>query len=353
MLSHTGTTGTGSHGTGTLRQRRSKSPVSNRKHNSPNNNNGAEAEPLILHPDAASSQIIIKDKQPAKSRWMLFLILAAVTLAPFGGAFLYGVVVYLGFYNPDPHCPAKKIDYPWCSHSFLHARVLPPPLTSQEWIQLRTIYQQSIATAGSSGRSSLAPEWDTPDATGFLLPFTASLEIQNSLAKGRGLFATAVIPKGTQIWDSRYRAVFPNECVGRLFLNALTDEQKCDALFWGYINDFYGNGIQYMLDLDGHGYINHDGDDPNAIHHFEHELDTDRYMVSAWSWMGGPFRAVLPDTIWKARNIPGAYGLYAKRDIQPGEEITYDYQEIYLLGWIDWFTMFILHSLPPYKWMVL
>lgn len=265
---------------------------------------------------------------------------------------IYWLSLYSGLVNPEAQtCTIPKFEYPWCANTLMHMEEVVGAKSSEEWLDLRRKYQDAIAKGSPSSESSLAEGWDQAGSLGFANNME-SLEVRNLPGKGRSLHATQIIPRGTKIWDNRYRAVFPNACTAKHFLNGLTDQQKCDAVFWGYTNNFYGNGMQYMIDLDGHGYINHDSDNLNAIHHFEGEMETDLYPVPRrlLPW-GGYLNKASPQ--WQSRNKPGAYGLYATRDIQVGEEILYDYDEIFGMGLFDWFTFYISRSLPVSQWMTI
>lgn len=343
-----------------LRQRRSRSPTANRQngqhHPTTTSNTGKEDKGQTS--SSISSILTLLTTSPLfQSRIGLaaLAILAPIILA----AVLFVVFWCLRFtnlYNPDAaSCTIPTFDYPWCPDNFLHDGKPPPPLTPQEWLQWRQWYLEALETVAATSpnkndnekpplKSSFKEGWDQLGTVGFNSEFP--LELQTVPGKGRGLFATTLIPKGSKIWDSRYRAVFPNECVARHFFQHLSNRQKCDAMFWGYANNFYGYGSQYMLDLDGHGYTNHaETSKVNARHHFETELDTNDYRVSRFF----SSQQLTPQQR-AARNKPGAYGLYALRDIQPGEEIVYNYGEIFTMGFVDWYTMLATHSLPFWKW---
>ena len=324
-----------------------------------------------------------------RPRSVLALIAFITAMAAFVGALLgaYWLTLYF-HYLPIRHddCPgASEWKYPWCAANLLHGRELPPPLTPEQWLILRQKYVDAV---GGEEQSTLAKGWDQlyknlpTDITNNYVDdsinpsiqvhnhgFLVHAEIKASPTKGRGIFATKDILKGTKVWDSRYRGVFPDECSARTFFNSLTNQEACDAMFWGYVNNFYGNydhdhahnGIQYMLDLDGHGYLNHgteaDGD-RNAIHHFEGEMETDNYALkrhffTVGSGAGGVVgvgSAQLSPQKHKRRNEPGAYGLYASRDIKAGEEICYDYSEIFQVDIFHWYSRVISHSLPIHEW---
>lgn len=57
--------------------------------------------------------------------------------------------------------------------------------------------------------------------------------------KGRGVFATNTVKKGTLIWTSHkhYSARFPDAGMYRQFLRALPPDLACDVLLWSYVED--------------------------------------------------------------------------------------------------------------------
>ena len=346
-----------------LRQRRSKSPLLSRGDYHEN----GDGEAPRLSPTVKSSSWKNYDddddddddndkaiRTHSLTTKLMFGCLALVILIACGLG-VYWLALYTRFYNPDAKtCPIAKFKYPWCAHTIMHVEQrIPAPLTPEEWLQLRKHYQVAMAQGGappSNNKSSLADGWDELGSVGF--PIKDQLEIRTSPGKGRGLYTTQPIAKGTKIWDNRYRAVFPNECTAKIFFAELSNQMACDAMFWGYTNNFYGNdvGVQYMLDLDGHGYINHEGHHPNAAHHFEEEMETQNYAVPRIlrPWGGSLTQSDPARNL--ARTKPGAYGLYAQRDIEAGEEIVYNYSEIYQRGYFDWYTFLICHSLPIQDW---
>ena len=119
--------------------------------------------------------------------------------------------------------------------------------------------------------------------------------------------------------------------------------------------NFYGNGeIQFMVDFDGHGYLNHasrSSKNWNAEHHFEHEMDVENYGLPHF------FSVSLSHDVDEAtlsmRNTPGAHGLYASKDIQPGEEICFDYEEVHMDGLFDYYTFVVTQSLPMQYWLTI
>lgn len=241
-------------------------------------------------------------------------------------AFLTWVALYTGLYERDSTCTIGDWSFePWCADALTHQNTshLQPPLAPQQMLELRTKYQQAVGDA----QSTLSSNWqnlykDLPAPyhvrvpnSGYLIP----IEIKQTANKGRGVFTNVDIKKGQKIWDNRYQAIFPNPCSAMKFFASLNNEQACDALFWSYVHNFYGNGYQTMISLDGYGYTNHgtaqDGLE-NIVHHFEGELSESNYHQ--WPELV-PFVERISESTKANRNKPGAYGLYAARDISTGE----------------------------------
>jgi hypothetical protein len=259
----------------------------------------------------------------------------------------YWSVIYLGLYERGVSCSEDWDTTLWCPSHVMHKELQPPPYSIEHWVELRRIYQQSVE------RSSLGAKWDQlfkegedgkiVENTGFLVP----VNVSDSPGKGKGVFASKPIKNGQKLWDNRYRGVFDNECSARKFFNVLSEEEACSGMFWGYTNNFYGRGFQFMLDLDGHGYINDCAEeDRNVQHHFDGEVESDDYRLPRFFFRG------IDDETMIQRNDPGAYGLYATRDIEEGEELCFPYSEVAMngYGFFDWYTFFVCRSLPLSEW---
>ena len=266
-------------------------------------------------------------------------------------------VTWLYYYFLQPHLaqpcvvPTFAELQPTCSHLLMHThdtRASLEFLDGPEWLRLRRIFR------GTGGR--LSEGWDDPSATGWQIP----VDFRYSPGQGRGIYTTTttaptVIPRGTKLWDSRYRAVFDNECAAKQYLQALSNRERCDAMFWGYSNNFLGHGMQFMVDLDGHGYLNHcpkGSLERTAEHHFEAELDVDSTQYGLPHWLS--FRLpqfTVSSTLLQQRNQPGAHGLYAARDIQPGEQLCFDYGEVHMNAVLDYHNMMFQRALKPHQWM--
>ena len=279
-----------------------------------------------------SSDSSLQDKRPKQKliryssffwicTYWIFSISAVITLATaLAGA--YWLALHFGYFADDTYCPVQDWHYPWCAEEHLDQSGLPPANTPEQWFVLRQKYLDSLA---EDERSSLASKWDElykrlewngehEHNHGFVVP----IEIKQSPNRGRGIFTKVPLKKGDKIWDNRYRGVFPSECSAKQFFSKLNNQEACAAMLWGYVNNFYGNGYQYMLDMDPHVYINHAGpNDPdrNTVHYFQDEMDTSDYRSLSLSLS----LSKLEEDVRLSRNVPGAYGLYADRDIEAGD----------------------------------
>ncbi|KAG7341504.1 SET methyltransferase domain containing protein [Nitzschia inconspicua] len=65
---------------------------------------------------------------------------------------------------------------------------------------------------------------------GMVVPF----EVRDDPEKGRGLYATADIPKGTQVWTSSHFHHFKREQDFLAFLQYLPHNVQCDVILWTY-----------------------------------------------------------------------------------------------------------------------
>lgn len=129
----------------------------------------------------------------------------------------------------------------------------------------------------------------TSPTSGLMVPF----EIRQTPGKGRGIYATAHIPKGTEICNPVQHAVFPGEASFRHFLSSLTWELACDILQWAYVEEAQDHEYMVVVELDPCSLMNHaPGDGANTG------------PVTAGSDM--EFQVAL-------------------RDIGPGEELVEDY----------------------------
>jgi hypothetical protein len=303
--------------------------------------------PLLTHNTSGGT----KATMPKRNLLLWTVGAATLLLVLLLSPWIYWLLLYFREPLRDESCLVPEWKFPDCSAHILHTTIS-PLVTPQQLLDFRRQYHESGVQ-----ESSMTSDWanltkivngQVVDNTGFLLP----VQFQYAPGKGRGIYATHSIAKGEQIWDSRFRAVFDTECSTRTFLSKLSEEDQCKIMFWGYSNNFYGNGFQFMVDFDGHGYMNHcDAASParNTAHYFEGELDTPYSTlphIFAYTWSSGN----VDQTTLRKRTYPGAHGMYATRDIEAGEELCFDYSEIHENVHFDYYTKFWTHSLQVIHW---
>jgi len=100
------------------------------------------------------------------------------------------------------------------------------------WTELRDQYVRAV------GKDKSTIYWSLDDETEeriFKSTLTPHVEVRNTREKGRGIYATASMPKFTKIWDGdAYHAIFATECSFRKFLTSISWVQVCDILQWCY-----------------------------------------------------------------------------------------------------------------------
>lgn len=194
-----------------------------------------------------------------------------------------------------------------------------PVHSHDDWVALRNAYRQVVGEE----HSSLLPN---DDINGF---GNVQVIANVSPGKGRGVFATQHIHKGTLVWTSRHQsAQFKSGLEFRTFLTRISREMACDVLMWAYVHDV-GTDEQHKYriscDLDEGSFINsarfedaeqHEGDEANigCIDEFDDDYIQEYLHESADS--GCP------------------ENLFALRDIKAGEEILCVYADFALQsGW--------------------
>ena len=86
------------------------------------------------------------------------------------------------------------------------------------------------------------------DNSGMLVPYI----VKDDGPKGRSLYASEKIPKGTKVWKSKYFVRFWDKEQYTTFLQLLPPELQCDVLLWTY-----GSEEQAFMALDVGSYVNH------------------------------------------------------------------------------------------------
>ena len=150
----------------------------------------------------------------------------------------------------------------------------------ETWMLLRRAYCEAMGE-----------EWDPEEwiEVGMLVPY----EIRMDPVRGRGVFVTENIEKGTRVDSGEQVAEFENREQLVKFLEALPWEYQCDVLLWAYPN----NG-KATVDLEASSFVNHSED---------------------------------------AEEINLSTGGYATRDIREGEIILMDYSKFISYNSVPWF----------------
>lgn len=166
-----------------------------------------------------------------------------------------------------------------------------------EWATMRSAY---IATVGPR-RASIKLSY----GSGFKVPII----IGHSPGRGRGVFSTGNISKGTLIWQSYFTATFSEGYHYRRFLSVLPNDLVCDLLSWCYT--FLDEGEQTIAcDLDEASLFNH------ADHSFEYNI-------------GEIADEGKKDKNSKKEDVDSVFAL---RDIEAGEELVTTYDEFHSFG---------------------
>jgi len=141
--------------------------------------------------------------------------------------------------------------------------------------------------------------------SGFVIPH----EIRQSSEKGRGVFATSHVPKGTLVWHPAQHAEFPDETTFRRFLSSLPWELACDILQWAYVEEVWKEEYKVAVELDQGSLVNHGSCDEANVG----ELEKGEFII-------------------------------AIRDIEAGEEFLQDYTTFDNDSRIPWYDEMVDHA---------
>lgn len=117
-----------------------------------------------------------------------------------------------------------------------------PPKTDHDtatWLFIRTKYYESVGE--NVNIEDLRKE-------GILVPY----EVRYDPKRGRGVFVTEPVKKGTRMWDDSQLASFKKRDDFVEFLEQLPHDLQCDILLWAYV--YKGTA---WCDLDPGSFINH------------------------------------------------------------------------------------------------
>jgi len=118
-------------------------------------------------------------------------------------------------------------------------------------------------------------------------------KVQDDPTYGRGVYATAELPKGTTVWTSQQNARFTSKEQFLAFLSKLPYNLQCEILLWAY-----PMGPNAYVELDDGSFINH------AVHE---------------------------------RDINLSGNAVTKRTIRPGEQLLMNYNSFITYGTCPWF----------------
>jgi len=253
------------------------------------------------------------------------------------------------FSNSSPNeCVILKWEYPSCNK---YMDKITPPQTPSQWIEFRRKFEAAVGESNSNLDRDWADYMDDSHRevkTGFRV----AVDVRISPGKGRGVFLEEPVRKGQVLWENRYSARFPDECSVRIFFASLSEEDQCNAIMWGYVNDFFGRGLQFQLDLDPAVYLNA-GSPPaqaNTVNRFllkhEDELFDKMNLNDVQRTLESRQRNSLLSS-------EPRFGMVALHDMEAGTELLIDYAEIHVYGIkkLGWYESLCFHSRGFWGWI--
>ncbi|CAB9499339.1 expressed unknown protein [Seminavis robusta] len=248
-----------------------------------------------------------------------------------------------GSLRKDPvQCPIQKWTYPNCRPYLAPKNASLGDLSPHEWYDLRRKFEQVVGDEASS----LDPSFRTNGSEESLSGFRVPVEVRVSPGKGLGVFTTTPVQKGQVVWDNRFTARFPDECSLRQYFDLIGEKASCDALTWGYVNDFQGEGLKFLLDLDEAVYLNEarKPDEVNLIINFRPLQDDPEYDAVQ--------KLIDPDRFWQHRQKPGNQQARAKVHLQAGAELLMDYREVHVYGKLWWYDRLCFKTRGVWAWLM-
>jgi hypothetical protein len=192
-----------------------------------------------------------------------------------------------------------------CNEIF--GKAIRPTPSKSAWMTMRTTYHEMVGPE----KSTIAPLSATED--GWYVPY----EVKEAPFKGRGVFATTKISKGTLIYDpTRQLARFVDGKSFRSFLALLPNNLACEAMQLHYL-DYFG------------GAKDEPAGEKKGVYYICAELD-EGGLTNEPNWSDKEINAGCNPEL--AKGYPdGCENLdFATRDIEAGEELVCNYDE---LGW--------------------
>eukprot|EP00978_Attheya_sp_CCMP212_P035291 scaffold152579_cov45-Attheya_sp.AAC.1 len=217
----------------------------------------------------------------------------------------------------------------------------------EAWMIMRKLYQDIVGE-----KSTIAP---LSNESGMKVPFY----VAHVPGKGRAVFASQPVKKGTLVWDERQEGDFFDGDSFRKFLVSLPTELRCDALMWSWAENRDGVLLiatafdeGSMFNDNDHNPVAEEEDDETEMDSPERIFKQNGEMAST----GGGISEIgmirdkkdlhmddedadeeeskrddgLPNTGCVSETAgEDCLVNYALRDIEAGEEITCDYSEFF------------------------
>lgn len=247
-------------------------------------------------------------------------------------------------------CRKSQWQYPDCNKFKDKAT---PPFSDQQWLRFREIYVEIVGEQASTlgpGWSNLTEENNTLANNAFHIPFG----VRAASGKGLGVFTKDYVQQGQQLWDNGMTARFPDECSVRVFLASISEEDACSTIKWGYVNDFFGQGLQFQLDMADGVYFNHADSGSELLNTYNSFLPTGQAAdeLAASSETSQP--VLETKKTFAMQTIPGQFCIFATQDLEPGTELLLDYSAVHAHFRLYWYEKLTYQSRGfwPYIWLV-
>jgi hypothetical protein len=194
------------------------------------------------------------------------------------------------------------------------------PIPDEEsWNLLLETYRKVKNNTDNEHDVALFERIQTNGRCGARVPF----EVRQAPGKGRGVFATAFIPKQTCVWECR-SGRFVTETQMQSFLQALPLELSQDVATWAFVDDLDDDGIMAVyLDFDESALLNDGASIPRnwLVRIFcpcknKNKRRNENYTPDA--------PANLHEHVENGR-----WCYYSSQDIESGEELLCDYTDFH------------------------